>query len=155
MSYIKSFQTTLGGTGHGSSGIGLLNLFQRFLEYFFYNNFQILILLYLCFTVIILSIFFRIISKLNFNKEKIISSALILLFLSILLPRLVVYEMILIVPLMLYLIENLEKFYTKKYVKFIFLVFFSFFLINGDSSLTFLLVILTFFITFLPAWRNW
>ena len=111
--------------------------------------------LYLCFTTIALYIFFRIISKIDFNKEKTLFSALILLFLSILLPRLVIYEMILIVPLMLYLIENLEKFYTKKYAKLIFLVFFSFFLINGDSSLTFLLVILTFFITFLPAWRNW
>ena len=155
ISYIKSFQTTLGGTAHGSSGIGFLNLFQKFSEYFSYNNFQTPIFLYLSFTTITLYIFFRIISKIDFNKEKTLFSALILLFLSILLPRLVVYEMILIVPLMLYLIENLEKFYTKKYTKVIFLVFFSFFLINGDSSLTFLLVILTFFITFLPAWRNW
>ena len=131
------------------------NLFQKFSEYFSYNNFQTPIFLYLSFTTITLYIFFRIISKIDFNKEKTLFSALILLFLSILLPRLVVYEMILIVPLMLYLIENLEKFYTKKYTKVIFLVFFSFFLINGDSSLTFLLVILTFFITFLPAWRNW
>ena len=78
-----------------------------------------------------------------------------LFLLSILLPRLVIYETILIVPLILYLVENLEKFYTKKNANIIFLFFFGFFLLNGDSSLIFLFLILTFLIIFLPAWRNW
>ena len=52
-------------------------------------------------------------------------------------------------------INYAKKFYTKKNANIIFLFFFGFFLLNGDSSLIFLFLILTFLIIFLPAWRNW
>ena len=155
LSYISSFQTTLSGTEHGSSGIGLLNFFYKILENFSYLNIEILLFVYISFVSIILSLFFIFTKRLNFKKERILFSTIILLMLSILMPRLVIYEMILIVPLTLYLIENLEKLYTNKSSNIIFLFFFGFFLLNGDSSLIFLFLILTFLFTFLPAWRNW
>lgn len=155
LSYIYSFQTTLGGTEHGLSGIGILNLFQKTLDKFSYSDIRISLVAYLFFVGIILYSFFIFTKKLIFNKERIIFSSIVLFLLSILLPRLVIYETILIVPLILYLVENLEKFYTKKNANIIFLFFFGFFLLNGDSSLIFLFLILTFLIIFLPAWRNW
>ena len=120
-------------------------MFQKTLENFSYSKYSniIISISFFCWNYFV-SLFFIFTKKLNFNKERIIFSTIILLLLSILLPRLVIYEMILIVPLILYLIENLEKLYTKKNANIIFLFFFGFFLLNGDSSLIFLFLILTF-----------